>query len=99
MTNDATRQERIYTALQHAEEALRFTESGLWADMWNEIEQDMLRRLLALGPDDDDARWRVSQAIDVARRMKAMASHKAQTRDTLLKELDLLEGRKQPPIA
>lgn len=99
MTNDATRQERIFTALQQAEEALRMSESGLMAEFWNEIEQDALRRLLALGPDDDDARWRVSQAIDVARRLRAMVSHKAQTRDGLLRELDLIEGRKQPPIA
>lgn len=87
------RTERLMAALERAETALRFKAEPIWPELWNSLEQELVQRLLGLGPDDDDARWRLSQAIDVARRVRNLVEQQGAKRDQLVKELDLLEGR------
>ena len=91
MNSDRT--ERIRVALERAETALRLSSEPVWAELWNSIEQELLGRLLDLTATDDDARWRLSQAIDVARRVRNLVEQQGAMKDQLSKELDLLEGR------
>ncbi|NBW13307.1 MAG: hypothetical protein EBR82_35395 [Caulobacteraceae bacterium] len=90
---------QLLEALERAEAALRMSAEPAWNRIWIELEQELLGRLMALGPTDDDARWRVSQAIEVARRVRDAVTFEAKTRDQLVRELDLIEGRIKPPIA
>ncbi len=87
------RTERIRVALERAETALRLSQEPVWAELWISIEQELLGRLLDLTATDDDARWRLSQAIDVARRVRNLVEQQGAMKDQLSKELDLLEGR------
>jgi hypothetical protein len=91
--------DRLRTALERAETALKLSDEPIWHEIFESVEQEMLGRLLALGPDDDEARWRLSQAIGVARQVRTLIEQRGSTRDGLLKQLDLLEGRAMPAIA
>ncbi len=91
--------ERLRVALERAETALRLANEPVWAELWISIEQELLGRLLDLTATDDDARWRLSQAIDVARRVRNLVEQQGAMRDQLVKQLDLLEGRVLPAIA
>lgn len=91
--------DRLRTALERAETALKLSGEAVWQELFESVEQELLGRLLALGPDDDEARWRLSQAIGVARQVKTLIEQRGATRDGLMKQLDLLEGRALPAIA
>ena len=91
--------ERLREMLADAESARRIKEEPFWAKAWTEIERELLGRLLDLGPDDDEARWRLSQAINVTRRVRSLVESEGATRDQIIRELNLLEGRTMPAVA
>lgn len=80
-------------------EARSLTTTTVWADTWNQIEQELLERLLKCGPTDDEPRYRLSQAIEVARRLRRAFESIAGDPGKLAHQLDQIEGRKMPAIA
>lgn len=80
-------------------DARAMTTSNVWAKAWEEIEQELLERLLKCGPEDDTPRYRLQQSIEVARRLRRMIETQARDPGQLEKELAHLEGRAMRPIA
>jgi hypothetical protein len=85
--------------LARAADARSMSTSPVWAEAWQDLEQELLERLLRLGPTDDEARYRLQVAIEAARRVRGLIEHEGRTVQSLEKEMDLLEGRKAAPIA
>lgn len=80
-------------------DARAMTTSNVWAKAWDGIEQELLERLLKCGPEDDTPRYRLQQAIEVARRFRGMIETQGRDPGQLEKELAHLEGRAMRPIA
>jgi hypothetical protein len=91
--------EVLRDALANAESARRMKSEPVWNPIWDTLERELLGRLLDLGPDDDEARWRLSQAINVTRRVRNLVESEGATRDQIIRELDRLEGRVLPAVA
>ena len=91
--------EVLRDALANAESARRMRAEPVWNPIWDTLERELLGRLLDLGPDDDEARWRLSQAINVTRRVRSLVESEGATRDQIIRELDRLEGRTMPAVA
>jgi hypothetical protein len=91
--------EVLRDALANAESARRMRAESVWNPIWDTLERELLGRLLDLGPDDDEARWRLSQAINVTRRVRSLVESEGATRDQIIRELDRLEGRTMPAVA
>jgi len=91
--------EVLRDALANAESARRMRREPVWNPIWDTLERELLGRLLDLGPDDDEARWRLSQAINVTRRVRNLVESEGATRDQIIRELDRLEGRTMPAVA
>jgi hypothetical protein len=91
--------EVLRDALANAESARRMRSEPVWHPIWDTLERELLGRLLDLGPDDDEARWRLSQAINVTRRVRSLVESEGATRDQIIRELNLLEGRTMPAVA
>ena len=89
----------VSTNLRKHAEARAMTSSPVWADLWNDLEQELLERLLTCGPTDDEKRFRLQTAISVARDLRRMVEVKGITPPHLEKELAILEGAKASPIA
>lgn len=85
--------------LKRAYEALDMTNNPVWAVTWDALEAELLSRLLACGPVDDEERYRCQISIETARKMRRMIEHDGHTVDGLEKELAMMEGRKLRPIA
>lgn len=73
--------------------------SPVWDDAWMGIERELLERLLKCGPEDEMARWKLQVGIEAVRRVKRAIEHEGASESALVKELDILEGRKVAPIA
>lgn len=67
--------------------------------VWNSLEQELLERLLSCEPTEDVVRYRLAEAIKVARQMRRIVESGAAQLPQLEKELELLEGRKPRSIA
>lgn len=85
--------------LERIADARKLATTPVWADAWKELEQELLERLLAYGPDDEMARYKLSEAIKAARRVRRIIETGATGEKAARDELDILEGRKVAPIA
>lgn len=85
--------------LQRASEARDMATTPIWTEAWEEIERELLERLLRCGPDDDIPRYRLQIGIEAARQVRRVIEHQGQTKQSLEKELEVLTGRKPAPIA
>lgn len=85
--------------LQRLGDARTLTSTDVWAGAWNECEQELLERLLACGPEDELARYKLQEAIKAVRQVRRVIEFGAKGEAQLVKELDILEGRKVAPIA
>ena len=90
---------RLSEALRDHENARNVTNNPAWARIWNELEQELLERLLKCGPTDDEQRWRCQTTIEVARRARHMFEIKGVTPADLEREIAYLDGSKPRPIA
>lgn len=89
----------IHVSLAKIADARRLATTDVWAKAWNDFEQELLKRLLACGPTDHQARWRLQVAIEAARTVRRAVEHEARDPTALEKELEVLEGRKLRSIA
>lgn len=80
-------------------DARNIMQTDLWADAWRDCEQELLERLLACGPDQEMARYKLQIAITAARQVRRVIEVGATGAKALETELDILEGRKVAPIA
>ena len=99
MTDASARIVAISDLLRDAENARHVTQNPVWAKLWNELEQELLERLLKCGPTDDEQRWRCQASIEVGRTIRRMFETRAVTPASLEKELAHLDGSKLRPIA
>ena len=96
MTNRLT---KLAENVSRVADARSLTTTTVWPDTWNQIEQELLERLLKCGPTDDEARYRLTQAIEVARRLRRAIESIAGEPGKLGAQLDQIEGRKMPANA
>lgn len=89
----------LASKLKRISDAKQLLQTSLWADAWDGFEQELLERLLKCGPDDEVARWKLQVAIEAARSTRRVIENAGTGEASILKELDILEGRKAPPIA
>ena len=97
-----TREERLASLsekFRRHQDARAMTQSAVWAELWTDLEQELLERLLACGPTDNEARWRMQTAIEVARRVRHMFEVKGITPDHLEKEMAILAGERVARVA
>jgi hypothetical protein len=80
-------------------DARHLLQTDLWSAAWLELEQELLERLLKCGPEDEIARWKLQMAIEAVRRIKRIIENAGAGEASVVKELDILEGRKIAPIA
>ena len=85
--------------LKRISDAKQMLQTDLWESAWEEFEQELLERLLKCGPEDEIARWKLQMAIEVVRHIKRTIENAGAGESSVLKELDILEGRKVAPIA
>lgn len=90
---------RLHEALALAGDARNMATSPVWDETWKKLEAELLGRLLKCGPTDDEARYRLSIAIETARNLRQVIENVGRTTQALEAELDVLEGRKGRPIA
>ncbi len=89
----------LASKLKRISDAKQLLQTSLWADAWTEFEQELLERLLKCGPDDEVARWKLQMAIEAARNVRRTIENAGTGEASIIKELDILEGRKASPIA
>jgi len=89
----------LSTKLQRITDAKALTSLDVWSDAWTQFEQELLERLLACGPEDETPRYKLQTAINAVRQVRKAIEMGATGEKALLKELDILEGRKPSPIA
>ena len=85
--------------LKRIADAKQLTQTDLWDAAWTDFEQELLERLLKCGPEDEVARWKLQMAIEAARTVKRTIENAGAGESSIVKELDILEGRKASPIA
>lgn len=85
--------------LKRIADARHMLQTDLWESAWKEFEQELLERLLKCGPEDEIARWKLQMAIEAVRHAKKTIENAGAGESDILKELDILEGRKRAPIA
>ena len=85
--------------LARVADARKMATTEVWADAWNGYERELLERLLGCEPSDDIQRYRLQIGIEAARHARRAIENDGTGEAALLKELDILEGRKAPPIA
>lgn len=90
---------QVSESLRKAADARALVSQDSWAAAWNSTEQELLKRLLDCEPEDDVVRFRLAEAIKVARKVRIIMESTAGGIDQLSKELDQLEGRKLPRVA
>lgn len=90
---------RLSQDLQAAADARHMATSPVWARTWDGLEKELLERLLHCGPEDDEPRYRLAQAIEVARKLRRTIESTGLNQAMLEKELDQIEGRKMRSIA
>lgn len=90
---------RLSENLRKHQEARALTQSGVWASICEDLEQELLERLLSCGPTDNEARWRAQTAIQVARDLRRMLETKGITPAHLEKEMAVLTGERRAAIA
>lgn len=97
--NKAERAAKLSEQLRKAADARALTGQESWANAWIGIEQELLERLLECEPSEDVERYRLAEAIRVARKVRrTMESTGAQV-DQLEAQLDQIEGRKLASVA
>lgn len=84
--------------LKRIADAKQLTQTDLWDAAWKDFEQELLERLLKCGPEDEVARWKLQMAIEAARTVKRTIENAGAGEASIVKELDILEGRKASPI-
>lgn len=89
----------ISAKLRRIQDARNIAQTDVWSDAWANFEQELLERLLKCGPDDDWSRYRLQIAIEVARQVRRTIETGGSGEAALVRELDILEGRKIAPIA
>lgn len=82
-----------------ARDARHMVTSNSWGAAWSSFERELLERLLACAPQEDDARYRLQIGIEAARYARRAIEHESGTAEGLQKEIDLLTGSKPRPIA
>lgn len=97
--NKEDRIARLSELLREQENARHVTQNPVWARLWNELEQELLERLLKCGPTDDEQRWRCQASIEVARTIRRLFEARGVTPATLLTEMAHLDGSKLRPVA
>lgn len=90
---------RLSESIRKHQDARAMTQSPVWADLWNELEQELLERLLACDATDDERRYRCATAIAIARDLRRTLEVKGVTPDHLEKQMAILDGSKQPAVA
>lgn len=90
---------QISALLRESEDARHMVQGATWAKIWNEFEQELLKRLLDCDATEDEKRWRCQTMIESARRIRRIFETKAITPAGLETELAFLEGAKMRPIA
>jgi hypothetical protein len=90
---------RLSENLRKHQEARALTASKVWPELWNDLEQELLERLLQCGPTDDDKRFRLQTAISVGRSFKRLLEAKGVTPGYLEGEIAVLEGQRPASVA
>lgn len=91
--------EALHEALNRAADARAMATTDVWARAWDSFERELLERLLKCEPGDDLQRYRLQVAMDATRHVRRTIEHQGKMVESLSKQLDLLEGRRLPPIA
>jgi hypothetical protein len=99
MASDPERLQKLHEGLSIANDARRMATSALWSDTWRRLESELIERLLRCGPEDNEPRYRLQIAIETARRLRTTIEAAGSTIGALERDLDILEGRKERPIA
>lgn len=97
--SSADRLARLSENFRKHAEARVLAAGPVWGELWNDLEQELLERLLQCGPEDDLKRFRCQVAIQVARDIKRMVEVKGVTPADLEKEMAFLDGTKLRPVA
>lgn len=84
--------------LKRIADAKNMAQTDVWDAAWDEFEQELLERLLKCGPEDETPRWKLQMAIEAARHTKRVIENAGAGESSVVKELDILEGRKVAPI-
>jgi hypothetical protein len=90
---------KLSEQLRKASDARALTNQESWANAWHGIEQELLERLLECEPIDDMERYRIVEAIKVARKVRRTMESTGSQVDQLEAQLDQIEGRKIPSVA
>lgn len=89
----------VHEALMAASEARALVQAPVWAKAWEALERELLARLMACGPTDDEQRYRLQVGIEAGRQVRRVLEHQGSTTASLEAELNVLEGRKKAPVA
>lgn len=84
--------------LKRIADAKNMAQTDVWDAAWRDFEQELLERLLKCGPEDETPRWKLQMAIEAARHIKRVIENAGSGESSVVKELDILEGRKVAPI-
>lgn len=99
MASDPEKLQKLHQALAIAGDARAMATSNVWAEAWERLERELLARLLKCAPTDDLPRYRLSIAIETARNLRTTIESAGASVTALERELDILEGRVERPIA
>lgn len=84
--------------LKRIADAKNMAQTDVWDAAWRDFEQELLERLLKCGPEDEVPRYKLQMAIEAARHIKRVIENAGSGESSVVKELDILEGRKVAPI-
>ena len=90
---------KLSEQLRKASDARALTNQESWASAWNGIEQELLERLLECETTEDMERYRLAEAIRVARKVRRTMESTGSQVDQLEAQIDQIEGRKIPSVA
>ncbi len=80
-------------------DARKMATTPVWDDAWEGFERELLERLLKCGPEDEIKRWKLQIGIEAVRHVKRAIENDGKGEGGYQAELDILEGRRAPPIA
>lgn len=84
--------------LKRIVDAKNMAQTDVWASAWEGYEQELLERLLACEPEDEMPRYKLQEAIKAVRHVRRVIENAGSGESAVIHELDILEGRKKPPI-
>lgn len=85
--------------LAQAADARAMCTAPWWDGLWNDLERELVDRLLKTGPTEEMVRWKLQVAVETARRIRRAIENGGQSAQVLERELDYVEGRKPYPVA